>query len=496
MEFLQSVKIQNQIRNPYTINLDKTSLCSTIIPLRSRPMHDLKSILQKIVHDTSHTNVFDKYQQFDNIGDANHYTTHSMFSYIKTLDANIILNLVIDTLMAKIELIVPQIPQMDLASYLYQWKSYKYVVKQLYHILKHCQPQFVAQNTKAFGDGHVDILFIVNRYLFFKHIMSAHIANTSLIDNVSKELNHVSKKNIYQVIDYVVSIHSFTTLPFYICIDRPLLTRINKHILDTPSVIYLLCEHINTLFLRIPMIKKCQKKIYQIANILVNYADHQQVMPIYQKFMQTRLINPHYVNQKMDFLVLYKRFEKKSPDVIRMIKCIDDVKYCRERFLKKNTVNNITIKPLVLRSAHWNITNTSNMNLIYPDEISKVLEYVDNHYKTKLLWQPTMGLATFDAMLGSKKVNISCTILQAIAIIYLGYHSTNFIPISFSKETNIPSKLALKLVESLFESNIITYAIDAIFSTKEHVKYVINNQNYNGPSKIDLRMTFYEIIKP
>ncbi|MEM3062930.1 MAG: cullin, partial [Nitrososphaerota archaeon] len=230
------------------------------------------------------------------------------------------------------------------------------------------------------------------------------------------------------------------------------------------------------------------------VTILASYANKDILLLCYTKFMQARITDLRY-----DYLGFeLELIEKLSPNLGKdnTQKLVDAVNDIVRSKINNDAIHKIStniLNPIILDKSAWQIYNTSEMELEYPSEMKCYLDIISKYYqdiysnKYIINWQPTMGMACFEASLGSKSVNIICNILQAIGLLYLNDHPDTTIQ-QFSVDTLINLKLARKIFESLFEANLV------VIRDNDQGIYTVNLVNYTGNTDLDIRPIFVEVF--
>ncbi len=114
-----------------------------------------------------------------------------------------------------------------------------------------------------------------------------------------------------------------------------------------------------------------------------------------------------------------------------------------------------------------------------------IVSAYDNQFVVS--WQPTLGNAEFKIELNKRSVQIKCNFLQAILLTFINEHN-RFTINDFSRKTHLNSKLSEKIIQSVFESNLITKS----GKTDNTYVYIVNENNYTGPTMIDIRPLFVD----
>ena len=111
-----------------------------------------------------------------------------------------------------------------------------------------------------------------------------------------------------------------------------------------------------------------------------------------------------------------------------------------------------SLTPIVLNKNIWKIYNTGKLSPNYPTEMKCYLDIISKSYLTiyeqkyVIDWQPTLGSAQFEAILGSRKVNITCNIMQAMALMYFN-KKNNMTINNFVKDTMINQSYLKKFLK-------------------------------------------------
>lgn len=524
MDLLKNPAIEKQLseRNFFDLKKNNNRL-DIIVFLHNDPMDQLRNKFHQIISDEK-TN-------------ENYYCLNSLFSQTQMIEPNAVINLIIETIAEKIKIIQEVISDeendIDLASYIQLWKSYKDFSQRLYSLIKNYQYFLVERNIKTNKISH-DILSILQICMFYMNIINdKSIHGDSIIKSISDDLSEVNRQNIEQLIDYIDSIRAFMMMKDFTLIDREKLFSIIKNIMNKTTIVNTMCAYMHNLLksltnkqavvdeteyetvVAVDAEKKTVKKIYKIATILSTYAEKSKLLICYNKFMQTRIVNLKYDNLELEIEIikrisgaLGKEESQKLIDTIADIihsKQISQsihnakIQVTSDEYRNLIGISSKIVTPIIITKNNWKIYNTSDMEPIYPSELKCYIDIINKCYasiddnKHIINWQPTLGSAQFEAQLGSKKVEITCNILQAIALIYLNNSEGTTIT-CFANDTMINSELATKIFESLFEANILTYLPKARETDSEFV-YIVNTKNYTGDLKMDIRRTFIEAFE-
>ena len=253
------------------------------------------------------------------------------------------------------------------------------------------------------------------------------------------------------------------------------------------------------------IVKNLNKKKYSLLNIFMRYCNKTILYLCYTKYLKIRILNSNYGNLELEISnvnALSNTFGKinaqKLLDMISNIlnsRKITEIIHASTITIKTDQYNNLqfassivasVVKPIILDNSIWNI-QCSNIDLIFPPELNAYLDIVSKTHdiytrnQRIIRWQGLLGTATFSAILGNNKVVIECNTLQAIALSHL--NSNNKISINkFAISSRMGIKLAEKVINSLFETNLI-------ISNANEKSYIINT-NYTGDDIVDLVKAF------
>jgi hypothetical protein len=523
MELLNNAAIKEQLSHRSFFDLcSNNSRLNIIIPLEENAIDKLKEIFNKIVSN-------------DKMDDG-YYLLQNLFVHAQMVDPNIVINLIIDSIKSKINIIRETIfnengklDYINIGMYIQVWKSYKDFSQKIYVLIKNYQQYLVERNIKTGKISH-DILSIIQICMFYDGIINKE-NNDKILSLVSKDLNEIDKKNIEQLIDYIDSIRAFMIMKEFTFVDREKLSVIIKNIMNCTNIVNIMCAHMHNLLKSLTnkqMViddteyetiiagdteKKLIKKIYKMATILSTYAEKTKLLACYSKFMQIRIIDLKYDNLELEIEIirrisgaLGKEDAQKLIDAIadiintknaNQVIQVAEIKVKSDEYKKIENITSKVLCPIILTKNIWKIYNTSDMEPIYPLEMKCYLDIITksylNIYQGQYIidWQPTMGSAQFEAQIGSKKIDITCNILQAMALMYLN-DNLQTTASKFATDSFINLELATKIFESLFEANLVIYlSIDK----KDDPMYIVNKQNYTGENKIDIRRIFVETFE-
>ena len=519
MDILKNPSIIHQLASRSFFDLGRNNeRLDVIVRLNDNPVQKLEEVFNQIISEEKNNNGY--------------YQLQNLFTGAQMVDPDIVINLIVKSISNKIATIKDAIfdsdgsvSSIDLAMYIQAWKNYKDFTQKLYNIIKNYQNYLVERKIKSGKVSH-DILSIMQICMLYDSIIDN--PSTNILSIVSEELSDIDKKNIDQLIDYIDSIRAFMIMKDFTNIDREKLSNIIKNIMKKTTIVNVMCAHMHNLLRSLTnkqsvideteyetvvannAEKKIIRKIYKIATILSTYADKIKLLACYSKFMQGRIIDLSYDNLEIE-LELVRRIsgllgKEDSQKLIDTIADIINSKYANQaihaaniqvksdEYKKLVAISPNVMNLVVLTKNVWRIYNTSDMEPIYPLELKCYFEIMSKCYASiydgqyVVNWQPTLGSAQFEALLGSKKVAITCNILQAMALCYINDH-IQVTAAQFSNDTLVNLELATKIFESLFEVNLLIYE-----STNEPV-YIVNFQNYTGDCKIDIRRAFVEAFE-
>ena len=521
MELLNNEFIQQRITNRNYFDLkNNNQRLGVILLVDDDPVEKLKEVFMQILAEETPM--------------CGYHQLHNLFSGAQIINENIIINLIVETIDHKIMTIYDTIfdnnklvASIDVGMYIQAWKSYKEFTHRMYNLIKNYQQFLVERSIKTNKISH-DILSILQICMFYNKIINPN-ENNDILKTISDDLGEIDKKNIEQLIDYIDSIRTFMIMKDFTNINRSSLANTIKLIVNRTEIINMLCGYMHTLL--ISLTNKCNviddseydtvfandfekqtiKKIYKIATILSQYSDRTKLLLCYSKFMQTRIIDLSYNNLELEIElvrrlsgILGKDESQKLIDAIGDIIQVQnanqiiqfaEIKLTSEEYKNLVAISTKKISPIILTKSVWKIYNLSELDPNYPLEMKCYMDIISKSYKSIyqgkyiINWQPTLGSAQFEAQLGSKKVHITCNILQAMVLMYLNDNPCTTAS-AFSNDAFINLELVQKIFESLFEANLI---INSENSNKTESIYTIN-RNYTGDTKIDLRKNFIEVF--
>lgn len=519
MELLANEFIQQKItdRNYFDLKNNNERL-GVILLVDEDPVEKLKEVFLQILSEETPT--------------YGYHQLHNLFSNAQIINENVIINLIVETINRKITTIYDTIfdnskliASINVGMYIQAWKSYKEFTHRMYNLIRNYQQFLVERSIKTNKISH-DILSILQICMFYNKIINPN-ENNDILKTISDGLGEIDKKNIEQLIDYIDSIRTFMIMKDFTNINRLSLANTIKLIVNRTEIINMLCGYMHTLL--ISLTNKCNvideseydtvfandfekqtiKKIYRITTILSQYSDRTKLLLCYSKFMQTRIIDLSYNNLELEIelvrrlsSILGKDESQKLIDAIADMIHVQsanqiiqsaDIKLTSDEYKNLVAISTKKLSPIILTKSVWKIYNVSEMDPNYPLEMKCYMDIISNSYKSIfqdkyiINWHPTLGSAQFEAQLGSKKVHITCNILQAMLLMYLNDNPCTTAS-AFSNDVFINLELVQKIFESLFEANII---INSEINNKTDSTYTIN-QNYTGDTKIDLRKNFIE----
>ena len=519
MELLDHPQIKSKLnqRTYFDLKANNQRL-DIIIELETDPVAKLKEVFQQVLTD-------DK-------SDYGYYYLNTVFNQAQMVQPDIILRLVVETISQKIALCLDALseekglmPNVSLGMYNQVWSMYKTFCNRLHDLIKNYQNNLVEKNIKSNKISH-DILIIIQICLFHKDIISGP---GDIISKISNSIESIDPNDVEKLIDFIDSIRSFMIMSDYTKINKKQLVDSIKRILSKASVINAACLQMHKLAKSLSggkhvlnsqeyqtsnttiAEKKIIKKIYKMATILSTYSEKEKFLICYTKFMQSRIIDCQYSNLELE-LEMVRRISslfgrKDSQKLIDIITDIIDsrniskrlhsaeIKVVSDKYSKVSEITPNILNPVVLTKSLWQIYNVSDMDPIYPLDLSCYLDIISKLYAQStnnshcIKWQPNLGMAQFQAYLGQKKVDITCNMLQTIALGYLN-NNTEVTIEKFSDQTQINKELSSKIFESLFEANLVT---QLELDGSEPI-FVVNSLNYAGDPKIDIRKTFMEVF--
>lgn len=515
MEILNNPIIKEKIGSQKIFDLSyNNDRLGIILPIEENPIKKLEELFNKIVCD-------------DKVS-FGHYQLQNLFTLAQSIECDVVVNLLVSAIDKKMSLFKDAISDengvitsIELPKYIQIWESFRSFSDKMYQIIKNYQ-QYLVRRDVTIGKIEYDILSVLQICMFYNSILRG---SEQLIDKISEDLYDIDHQNIEQLINYVDSLRTFMLMKDFTTINREKLSNVISSIINKTSIINVLCAHMHSLLKNLvgknlPLDyetttiadgeRKIIKKIYKIATILSSYADKPKLLACYRKFMQVRIVDLKYDNLELE-IELVKRLSGKlgKEDSQKMVDSIADIinsknannvihtadiKIKSEEYKKIKAVNASTLNPIILTKNVWKIYNVTDMEPVFPLEMKCYLDIISKSYlnihqgKYVIEWQPTLGSAKFEAQLGSKKVLITCNILQAMALMYMNNRPC-LTTEQFAKDVVINVELANKILESLFEANIITYV------SSDQKEYIINVKNYTGDNQIDIRHNFVEVFE-
>ena len=466
--------------------------------------------LQIIINDNNYrqkiSSLFAKILSEDKINDG-YYKLKNLFYCANMNDKEFVINSILSTITQKIDSIRYAIINennvminINLGMYTQIWKSYKDFGVSMERIIKIYQPYLVSRDISV-GNINYDILTILHICMFYKNIV---MTQDNLFQKICNDISEINNNNIDELIDFLESVRFFVIMKNFINVDVISLTDAIKSVVKKTSVTNVLCQYVHKLLIKVNNKKmvsdndyntvntahletKIIRKINKVVSILTSYSDQHKLLICYKKFMQARIIDLSYHNYDMEISIV-KRMSRllEKNDVEKLLSIITDMQNIRKYNIG---LQNSNLSPIVLSQELWDIDNI-HMKINYPDEISERLEIISKHYsgifenEYFVDWRPILGCAYFEAIINGKKLNINCNILQSIALIHL--NKGDFSAESFSVLTNIGLKLSEKILESIYNANLIVL--------KQSESYTINT-HYMGDTNIDLIKIFIEAFQ-
>uniref|UniRef100_A0A6C0LVF8 Cullin family profile domain-containing protein n=1 Tax=viral metagenome TaxID=1070528 RepID=A0A6C0LVF8_9ZZZZ len=506
MELLKNQHIQEKLNKRTHFDLiNNNSRLGIIVNLETNPIAKLKEIMKLIIMDEDKK--------------MNHYIVQSLFIEAQMINPNIIIELIIETILAKVNIICEAIERsnIDLASWNQIWADFRTFTNKLEFLMKNYLNLFTERNV-IIGKFKCDILSTIQLCIFYQKIIEKYSLNgIDIFSKISSDIRGINIHNIDQLIDFIESMIIFLPIKKFIKINYDNIQNIIHNILSDRYVINLICARIHKLLIGLSsnkftidddssvlnVDKKSLKNIYGSISILSGYGNRENIVIYHRKFMQVRIMNFNYDNFEVEIEIIRKLSSKIGSESQQMINMINDIYESRNisNIVQKSNANIITEKykvindvrpqilnPIIINKQYWCINNLVNMDITYPLELefyhNLFAKCYEQLYKNKYIinWQPTLGFAKFDVCLGSRDIEITCNILQAIALCYLNDHSS-INPINFSLEIGISEILAEKILESLFEANLLL---------KHNDLFIVNINNYTGNTIIDIRKLFVD----
>lgn len=484
-----------------------------ICSLTESPVDELRNYLDKILTE-----------ELTNTG---YYHLRNLFVNAQSADPNSVIRILVDLISNKIATISDTMydpnntEPINLEMYTQIWKSYKDFTQNIYAIINVFQDSLVKKNITIRKSSH-DILSIIQICMYYDKIFSSD--KIEILSTITDDIKDINKKNIDQLIDYIDSARAFLVMQDFTTVNKEKILAIIKRVMCLPNVINTLCwcihnsftdmknkhkDHNKTLYTTScanENEKHNVRKINKISAILSAYGDKSQVLAYYTKFMQIRIVDWKYDQLELEIDIVKKLsglFGKEAS--VKLLDSVGDIINTRNATKIIHSANikvrsaeyagiNISTKilhPIVLTKNSWKIYNTSKMAINYPTELKCYLDIMSKAfasvYEGKYIidWQPTLGNAQFNARLGGRSVHIMCNVLQAIALVYMNDNPTTCVE-KFSRDTLINELLSQKILDSLFEANIIT-CVDSV--------YIINDKNYSGDVAVDIRKSFIEVFE-
>jgi thiol-disulfide isomerase/thioredoxin len=464
----------------------------------------------------------------DNFEQANYYQLKHILQCIRMENPHIVVNELISIVEEKLshisELVIDN-PNIDFPMYIQFWKSYSNFCDKLRQLFKEFFPELVERKIKC-GKMNFDLFMILKTEMFYRQVICK--INPNFFNEVKIDISNVNSKNVDQLLEYIDSIHTLIDMKDFVKVDSESLRKIIKNIISDLSIVNIFCGYIDRLLTQLKngnahidynqyetiSMESSERyiisKLYKLTSILFTYSEKEKVLLCYRKFFQARIMDSRYNNWEIE-IVLIRRLSRllKEKESQKMVYCIEDMLESRKYRSKLHEAeikivnpeysgipfDPKCVNPIILTKANWTIYNTSELNPNYPIEMKIYLALIENGYYNSyqneytINWQPTMGRCRLEAILGKRKVYITCNMLQSMAMCYAN-HVSDIIALKFASETCISEELALKILDSLCDASV--------FVKKARIMgqqiYGINH-NYSGPSCIDVRKIFIETLE-
>lgn len=520
MEFLARPNVSPYYASRSYFDLkENNERLNVIVPMEEDVTQKFEEVFQEII--------------FSEKNDVGYYYLKNLLNYAQMVQPDIVVSLIvksIDQQILPIQQSVYRNPgelyhDITLAMYIQLWQTYQKFALRIYYLIKYYQHYLIDKKIRS-GKIYCDILSILQICMFYNNIIDKSKDNILL--KISEDISKVDQNNIEQLVNYIDSIRAFMVMKDFIDVDYQKLFNLVKSIINKPGIINMMCSYLHCLFKDLvhqskhsteyqtavanDSEKEVKKKIHKITAILSTYGEKDMVLICYRKFMQARIIDLSYDHLELEIdniKRLSTLFGKKDAQnllnaIADIINCKNinqsiqnaDIKIKSDEYQHLNEISNKILNPIILTKTNWKIYNTSNLEPRYPLELKCYLDIVSKSYihltenKNFIQWQPTLGCAQFEAQLGLKRVNITCNVLQAIALIYLNEHPQTTVS-KFASDTLINEELATKIFESLYEANLVIY-----FSENDADPfYSVNTNNYAGDLRLDIRRTFVETFE-
>lgn len=514
MELLNNKNISKKLndRTLFDLSLNNQKL-QVIVLIQSEPIEKLKTIFNKLI-----------------IGEEiieGYYNLYNLFTQVHLINPNVVINLIVNTHETKISMVHDiiydknsKLNEINIGMYMQLWKYYRDFTQKMY-VLINIYQKFLTERNILMNKLSYDILSILQLYMFYNDF------DINIFTSIQLDLDKVNIKNIEQLIDYIGSIRSFMLLKDFIPIEVNKLNVVIKALMLKTNITNTICQYMHHLLVNLANKQTIGSqeyktidtdnieniiigKIYKISTLLSTYAEKKRLLFCYTKFMQTRIIDLTYDNLELE-IELVKRMsysfgrintQKLLDAITDIIDTKNIIKYLhpldgKMKSVEYSTLTDVSTKilnPIILTKSAWNIFNTSTMEINYPIELKHYLTTISKFYSTttknkyNINWQPTIGSAQFRATLGPKKIDITCNILQAIALIYLNDNPQTSID-QFCKDTSINYDMSKKIFKSLDYTNLIIS-----LKSEKHL-YIINTLNYLGSTQIDIRQDFIKMFE-
>ena len=480
--------------------------------------------------------IFDRIVGCDRVDDG-YYEIQNLFTLAQACSPDTVLNLIIEAVALKLKSIDSSISLDDgsmdkvtLGMYIQLWKSYRSFCDTTSTLVR-TYARYLTDSDIKVGTFHQNALSIVTMCMFHDSIINRP---GDLLQSISNDLSDVDRKNVEQLIEYVDSIRAFMAMSDFTTIKRDALVVIIKSIVDKTHVINAISLYLHQLMRSLinphkvlpdecetiavtDFEKQTLRKIYKVTAILQTYSDRTKLLYCHKKFMQARIVDYRYPNLELEIEVIKRLSGRLGKDESqKLIDAVADImnsrkiasiiqnssiKVTSEKYKSLTDIAVTKVSPFILSKRAWSIFNTSELKPTYPLEMQCYLDIISKCYgamhKNEFVinWQPTMGSARFTAQLGRKQVDITCTLLQAVAIMTFNDKPEMTVK-QFADTAFINLTLAEKIITSLCEGSVL---IKSSNNAEGDVVYCVNTVKYLGEAQIDVRrffaQTFEEEVK-
>lgn len=476
--------------------------------------------------------IFDRIVGCDRIDDG-YYEIQNLFTLVQMHSPDAVLNLIIEAVAVKLKSIDSSISLEDgsmdkvtLGMYIQLWKSYRSFCDTMSALIR-TYSRYLTDSDIKIGTYHQNALSIITMCMFHDSIINRP---GDLLQTISNDLSEVDRKNIEQLIEYVDSIRAFMAMTDFTAIKRDALVAIIKSIVDKTHVINAISQYLHQLMRSLitshkVLPEECEtiavtdfekqtlRRIYKVVAILQTYSDRTKLLYCHKKYMQARIVDYKYPNLELEIEVIKRLSGRLGKDESqKLIDAVADImnsrkiasiiqnssiKVTSEKYKSLTDIAVTKVSPFIFSKRAWSIFNTSELRPTYPLEMQCYMDIISKCYgamhKNEFVinWQPTMGSARFTAQLGRKQIDITCSMLQAMAL--MCFNETAEMTIKqFASIAFINLALAEKIISSLCEGSI---CIKQRNDEAGNVIYGVNTLRYAGELQTDVRRFFAQTFE-